>query len=51
MPPVEPNGVIQLEPIEVLARWTKQKNNYSVTELLIKWAEQTADDASWEEFF
>jgi hypothetical protein len=36
--------------MEVLARQFRKKNNRLVSEFLIKWASQPADDATWEEF-
>lgn len=51
LPPVDPHGIIQPEPQEVLGRRSRKANNRSVTDLLIRWARQSADDATWEEFY
>jgi hypothetical protein len=51
MPHVDEQGIIQPEPEEVLLRCTRPKNNRVVTELLIRWAGQSPDDATWEDYY
>jgi hypothetical protein len=51
LPPVDEQGIIQPEPEEVLLRCTRPKNNRVVTELLIRWAGQSPDDATWEDYY
>lgn len=48
--PVDLQGVIKPEPIEVLNRRSRKSNNHVVVDLLIRWFRQTADDATWGEF-
>lgn len=50
LPPVDAEGIIQLEPVEVLARRSSPKNNKPFIELLVRWAGQSAEDATWEAF-
>jgi hypothetical protein len=51
LPPVHVKGVIQSDPLKVLARRSKKKDNRAITEILVQWVGQTEDDASWEELF
>jgi len=37
--------------MEVLDRCSRPRNNRPLIELLIRWEGQTADDATWEEFY
>jgi hypothetical protein len=50
LPPVDGQGIIRPEPVEVLARRSRKANNRAVTDLLVRWTGQTAEDATWEEF-
>jgi hypothetical protein len=50
LPPVEARGVLQLEPVEVLDRRSRLKNNRALVEILVRWEGQTTDDAMWEEY-
>jgi hypothetical protein len=47
---VDLHGVIQPEPLAVLNQRSKKSNNCAVVELLIQWAGQPANDATWEEY-
>jgi hypothetical protein len=47
---VDSRGVLRPEPVEVLDRRSPLKDNRPLIELLICWDDQTADDATWEEF-
>lgn len=48
--PVDGNGIIQSEPEEVLLLRFHPQNNRSITELVVRWAGQSSDDATWEEY-
>jgi hypothetical protein len=50
LPLVDGNGVIQPKPIVMLARGSRAQDNHAITEVLIRWARQSLDDATWEEF-
>jgi hypothetical protein len=50
LPPVDSRGILRPEPVPVLDRRSRPKNNRPLIELLIRWAGQSADDATWEEF-
>jgi hypothetical protein len=45
------NGIIQPEPEEVLARRFHLKNNRSISEILVRWASQSPNDATSEEYY
>jgi hypothetical protein len=49
--PVDANGVLRPELVEVLDRRAHPKDNRPYTELLVCWDGQSADDATWEEFY
>jgi hypothetical protein len=51
LPPVDSHGVFRPEPMEVLDRRSRPRNNRLLIELLIRWEGQTPDDATWEEFY
>jgi hypothetical protein len=51
LPPVDLQGIIRPEPMEVLDRRSRKSNNRSVIDLLVRWTGQTAEDATWEEFY
>jgi len=50
IPLVDAHGILLPESMDVLARQFQKKNNRLVSELLVKWAGQPTDDATWEEF-
>jgi hypothetical protein len=50
LPPVNPAGVVQAEPEEVLDRRSRKIHNKAVVELLVRWQGQTAAEATWEVF-
>jgi hypothetical protein len=50
LPPVDVDGIIQLELEEILLRHFHPQNNCSITELLVRWAGQSPEDAMWEEY-
>jgi hypothetical protein len=50
LPHVDLNGIIQPEPEAVLDRRSKAQDNHTISELLIRWAGQSAEEATWEEF-
>ncbi|XP_062166950.1 uncharacterized protein LOC133873232 [Alnus glutinosa] len=50
LPPGDARGVLQPEPVEVLDRRSRPKNNRVLVEILIRWEGQTSDDATWEEY-
>jgi hypothetical protein len=50
LPPVNAKGVLQLEPVEVLGRCSRPKDNRPLIKILVRWEGQPADDAIWEEF-
>ena len=39
-----------LEPMAVLARRSRAHDNHAIIEVLIRWAGQSTEDATWEEF-
>jgi hypothetical protein len=51
LPPVDVHGVLQPEPLKILARRSKKQGNRATTEVLVQWVGQTTDDASCEELF
>lgn len=51
LPPVDAKRIIQPEPVEVLARRSSPRNNRPFVELLVRWAGQFAEYATWEEFY
>jgi hypothetical protein len=50
LPLVNEAGIIQPEPAKVLLHGSRPKNNHPLTELLIRWAGQSAKDATWVEY-
>jgi hypothetical protein len=50
LPLVDSRGVLRPEPVEVLNRRSRLKDNRPLIELMIRWDGQTANDATWEEF-
>jgi len=50
LPPIDNQGAIRPEPAQILERRSRPKNNRALTEILVRWEGQTADDATWEEF-
>jgi hypothetical protein len=50
LPPVDSNGILRPDPVEILDRRSRLKNNRPLIELLVRWDGQSADDATWEEF-
>jgi hypothetical protein len=50
LPPVNGDGVIQPTPIALLDRRSRAQDNSAITEVLIRWARQSPEDATWEEF-
>jgi len=51
LPPVDSNGVFSPEPVEVLSRRARPRNNRPFIELLIWWDGQSKDDATWESYY
>jgi hypothetical protein len=49
LPPVNGDGIIQPEPVAVLDKRSKAQDNKAITEVLIRWAGQSPEDATWEE--
>jgi len=49
LPPVDAHGVLRPEPMEILTRRSRPKDNRPFIEVLVRWEGQTADDATWEE--
>jgi len=46
LPPVDSHGVFSPEPVEVLSRRARPRNNRPFIELLIRWDGQSKDDAT-----
>jgi hypothetical protein len=51
LPPVNSYGVFRPELVEVLNRRSRPHDHRPLIELLIRWEGQTADDATWKEFY
>jgi hypothetical protein len=51
LPLVDSHGVFRPKRVEVLDRRSRPRDNRPLIELLIHWEGQTADDATWEEFY
>jgi hypothetical protein len=50
LPPLNYEGILQSEPVAVLDRRSRARNNRSFTEVLVCWEGQSAEDATWESF-
>jgi hypothetical protein len=50
LPPIDDQGAIRPEPAQILDRRSGPKNNQALTEILVRWEGQTANDATCEEF-
>jgi len=50
LPPVDPHGILRPEPVEVLARRARPRNNQPFI-LLIRSEGQSKDDATWEPYY
>lgn len=50
LPPVDAHGVFRPEPVEILTRRSRPKDNRPFIEVLVRWEGQTVDDATWEEY-
>jgi hypothetical protein len=50
LPLVNPVGVVQAEPEEVLDRCSRKIHNKAAVELLVRWQGQTAAEATWKVF-
>jgi transposase InsO family protein len=50
LPPMDGDGVMKPEPEEILLRRFRPHNNRAITELLVRWAGQSPEDATWEEY-
>ena len=48
LPVCEPNGNMTLEPIAILERRLGKVHNKPVMYVLVQWANQSKDDATWE---
>jgi hypothetical protein len=46
---ITPDGRIKTEPLQVLETHSLPRNNVSVTQWLVQWANLPPDDASWED--
>ncbi|XP_062147747.1 uncharacterized protein LOC133856708 [Alnus glutinosa] len=50
LPPLNSKGILHPEPMAVLDRRSRARNNRSFTEVLVCWEGQSAEDATWESF-
>ena len=50
LPHMNGDGVIRPEPVALLDRRSRAHDNRAITEVLIRWAGQSPEDATWEEF-
>jgi hypothetical protein len=50
LPPIDKNGVLRPELVEIFECRSQKKNNRAVVELLVRWHGQAKDEASWETF-
>jgi hypothetical protein len=49
LPPVDSDGVLLPEPVEILDRRSRLKDHRPFIELLVRWDGQGPDDATWED--
>jgi Chromo (CHRromatin Organisation MOdifier) domain len=50
LPISSPEGQLKIYPLQILARRAVKRNNVALPQLLIKWSNLSAKDASWEDY-
>lgn len=50
LPPVSPDGNLQMEPVAVLNRRMIKRQNKAVVQWLIQWSRSFPEDATWEDY-
>lgn len=48
LPPVTSLGTLGPEPVEILSRRLVRHGHLPITEVLVRWQDQSPDDATWE---
>ncbi|CAL1401600.1 unnamed protein product [Linum trigynum] len=49
LPTTDASGSLKLAPSHILARLFVKQGNQAVSQVLVQWSHQTAEDATWED--
>ena len=48
LPPVDADGLLVKEPVQILERRMQKSGNVAVTEVLVRWSNTFPEDSTWE---